>query len=76
MNHSLNSHIIIIYTYMYHIQTEGSFIAQVLHTSIDQTLMSSLHRLLNCEIGGLDFHVITTEYRTRVHWYFVMHWSM
>ena len=22
---------------------------------------------LNCEIGGLDCHVITTEYRTRVH---------
>jgi len=29
--------------------------------------MNSLHRLLNCEIGGLDCHVITTEYRTRVH---------
>jgi len=26
-----------------------------------------LHRLLNCEIGGLDCHVITTKYRTRVH---------
>ena len=24
-------------------------------------------RILNCEIGGLDCHVITTEYRTRVH---------
>jgi len=22
---------------------------------------------LNCEIGGLDCRVITTEYRTRVH---------
>ena len=29
--------------------------------------MNSLHILLNCEIGGLDCHVITTEYRTRVH---------
>ena len=29
--------------------------------------MTSLHGLLNCEIGGLDCHVITTEYRTRVH---------
>jgi len=36
----------------------------ILYTNIDQTLMNSLHRLLNCEIGGLDFHVITTEYRT------------
>ena len=34
---------------------------------IDQTLVNSLHKLLNCEIGGLDCHVITTEYRTRVH---------
>jgi len=33
---------------------------------IDQTLVNSLHRLLNCEIGGLDCRVIT-EYRTRVH---------
>jgi len=23
--------------------------------------------LLNCEMGGLDCRVITTEYRTRVH---------
>ena len=29
--------------------------------------MSSLHGLLNCEIGRLDCRVITTEYRTRVH---------
>ena len=29
--------------------------------------MNSLHGLLNCEIGGLDCHVITTEYRTHVH---------
>ena len=34
---------------------------------IDQTLMNSLHGLLNCEIGGLDCHSITTEYITRVH---------
>jgi len=27
----------------------------------------ALHGLLNCEMGGLDCHVITTEYRTRVH---------
>jgi len=38
----------------------------VLYTHIDQTLVNSLHRLLNCEIGGLDCHVITTEYITRV----------
>jgi len=38
-----------------------------LYTNIDQTLVNSLHRLLNCEIGGLDCHVTTTEYRTLVH---------
>jgi len=39
----------------------------VLHTNIDQKLMNSLHGLLNCEPGGLECHVITTEYRTHVH---------
>ena len=39
----------------------------LLYTNIVQTLKNSLHRLLNCEIGGLDCHVITTEYRTCVH---------
>ena len=29
--------------------------------------MNSLHGLLNCETGELECHVITTEYRTRVH---------
>ena len=29
--------------------------------------MNSFHKLLNCEIGGLDCRVITTEYKTRVH---------
>jgi len=54
----------------------------VVHGKIDQTLVNSLHGLPNCEIGGLDSHVITTEYGTRVHLYkhvtpiFVMHWSM
>jgi len=37
------------------------------YTNIDQTLVNSLHRLLNCEIGGLDGRVITTEYITRDH---------
>jgi len=32
----------------------------VLYTNIDQTFVSSLHGLLNCEIGGLDGYVITT----------------
>ena len=51
----------------------------VVYINIDQTLMYSLHRLLNYEIGGLDCHAITTEYRTREHnvyplnTYFVMH---
>jgi len=35
-----------------------------LYTNIE--LVNSLHGLLNCEIGGLDCRVITTEYRTRV----------
>jgi len=39
----------------------------LLYTNIDQTLVNSLHGPLNCETGGLDWHVITTEYRTRVH---------
>jgi len=38
-----------------------------LYTNNDQTLVNSLHRLLNCEIGGLDCHVVSTGYRTRVH---------
>jgi len=42
-------------------------IAVILYGNIDQKLVNSLHRLLNCEIGGLDCHAITTEYRTRVH---------
>ena len=35
--------------------------------------MNSLHRLLNCEISGLDSHVITTEYRTCVHCILMQH---
>ena len=38
----------------------------LLYTYIDPTLVNSLHWLLNCKIGWLDCHVITTEYRTRV----------
>jgi len=47
----------------------------VLYTHIDQTLMNSLHRLLNCEIGELD----SIEHMSIVstcNTYFVMHWSM
>jgi len=29
--------------------------------------VNSLHALLNCEIDGFDYRVITSEYRTRVH---------
>jgi len=29
--------------------------------------VNSLQGLLNCEIDGLDYQVITTENRTRVH---------
>ena len=62
----------------------------ILYTNIDQKLVNSLHGLWNmwnCEIGGLDCRVITTEYRTRVHCIHmyhlfcnalvrVVHWSM
>jgi len=41
-------------------------ISLVLHWRIDQTLVNSLHCLLDCGIGGLDCRVITTEYKTRV----------
>jgi len=40
--------------------------ALLLYTNIDQTLVNSLQGLLNCEIGGLDCHVIKTEYKTHV----------
>ena len=50
-------------TQMYHL----NIFKLILYTNIDQKLVNSLHRLLNCEIGGLECHVITTEYRTRVH---------
>ena len=43
--------------------------------------VNSLHGLFNGEIGGLDCHAITTEYRKRVHLYthvtpVLMHWLM
>ena len=40
---------------------------EILYTNIDQTPVNSLHGLLTCEIGGLDYHVTTTYmwYRTR-----------
>jgi len=37
------------------------------YTNIDQTLVNSLHGLMNCEIGGLDWRVSTAKYRTRGH---------
>jgi len=40
---------------------------QEMHGNIDQTLVNSLHGLLNCEIGGLDCRIIITEYKTHVH---------
>jgi len=38
-----------------------------LHGNIDQTLVNSLHCLLNFEKGGLDCRVIAAEYKTCVH---------
>ena len=49
------------------LKTTNCIVKQVVYGKIDQTLVNSLHRLLYCEIGGLDCRVITTEYRTRVH---------
>jgi len=37
-------------------------IRKLLYTNIDQAFVNSLHRLLNCELGGLDCRVITTDY--------------
>ena len=34
----------------------------LLHGNIDQTLVNTVHGLLNCKISGLDSHVITAEY--------------
>ena len=45
----------------------------VLYTNNDQKLLSSLHGLLNCEKGGLDCRVITTQYRARVHCIYMYH---
>ena len=39
----------------------------LLHGNIDQTLVNSLHGLLNFEISGLDCRVITTDYNP-YHW--------
>jgi len=38
----------------------------ILHRNIDQALVNSLHRQLNCKMGGFECHVITV-YRTFVH---------
>jgi len=43
-----------------------TFNYDIWYTDIDQTLVNSLHRLYNSEIGGLECHVIKTQYRTRV----------
>ena len=49
----LVSHIIaIIYNTQYETSKDKTHL--VLYTNMDQTLMNSLHRLLNCEISGLD----------------------
>jgi len=45
----------------------SSYRTVVLHMNIDQTLMHSLHGLLNREICGLDCCVITTGYISCVH---------
>jgi len=52
---------------MYTINYNINKCARVLYTNIDQSLLISLHGVLNCAIGGLDCHVVTAEYRARVH---------
>ena len=47
---------------LFFIYTNVFFIKLVLYTNIDPTLVNSLHGLLNCEIGGLECRVSTTEY--------------
>jgi len=37
------------------------------HSSFCYHSVNSLHILLNCEIGGLEYHVITTKDKTGVH---------
>jgi len=46
--------------------------------NVDQTLVNSLHGLLNCEMGGLDRHVIkqSIAHVSIVYTYFVIHWCM
>ena len=41
----------------------------VLYRNIDQKLVNSLHGLLNYEIGGLDCHVITIDYKNKCSLY-------
>ena len=53
--------IIIIYIHLSHVQPHA------LYRNIDQTLVNSLHGLLNCEIGGIEFRVITADYLSSVH---------
>ena len=48
------------------------YICVLLYGNVDQTLMNSLHGLMNCEIGGLDWCVIT-EYIPRVHCIHMLH---
>ena len=51
-----NPHIVFIYLFI-----------SIIALNIDQTLMNALLGVLNYLIGGLGCHVITIEYRTRVH---------
>ena len=46
----------------YNINFTRNYTLFILHGNIDQTLMNSLHHLLNCEIDELDCRVITTVY--------------
>ena len=51
----------------------------LLHVNIDQILLNSLCGQLNCETGGLDYRIITTENVLIVYTcntYSAMHWSM
>ena len=53
--------------YPNYIERIRAVLVNIVHTTSYQTLVHSLHGLLNCEIGRLDCHSIPTEYRTRDH---------
>ena len=77
MHYNVQSYCLLKYrngrNYLVCLHCSSSCELRIVYTHIDQTLVNSLHGLLNCEIDGLDCHVITTEYRTHVHCIHMQH---